>query len=81
MTVLSLVQSAAGVRFEEADQSITAVRATGDTCTEIEVEEGSPVIRIDRLYFNVDKAILELAVNYFNPARYSYRFHMRATQE
>jgi hypothetical protein len=27
-----------------------------------------------------DRQPLELAVNHFNPARYTYRFHLRATR-
>jgi hypothetical protein len=36
------------------------------------------VLRIDRLYFDHRGELLELAINHFNPSRYTYRFQMRA---
>jgi GntR family transcriptional regulator len=81
MTVLSVVQTLAGVPIAGADQSITAVPAPAGLCAEIDGREGDPVLRIDRVYFDADQRLLELAVNYFNPARYSYRFQMGATHQ
>lgn len=80
MTVLSVVQSLAGTPIAGADQSITAVPAPDGLCAEIDVEPGHPVLRIDRVYFDAEHRVLELAVNYFNPARYSYRFRMGASR-
>ena len=76
MTVLSVVQSLAGTDIAGADQSITAVPAPAWACPEIDVAPGDPVLRIDRVYFDGDGRLLELAVNHFNPARYSYRVRM-----
>jgi DNA-binding GntR family transcriptional regulator len=81
MTVLSVVQSLAGTPIAGADQSITAVPAPAGLCEEIDVVPGEPVLRIDRVYFDADHRVLELAVNYFNPARYSYRFRIGASQQ
>ena len=38
------------------------------------------MLRVDRIYFDRDRQPLELAINHFNPARYTYRFHLRATR-
>ncbi|MHB1486294.1 MAG: GntR family transcriptional regulator [Acidimicrobiales bacterium] len=81
MTVLSVVQTLAGTPIAGADQSITAVTAPARLCAEIDVEPGEPVLRIDRVYFDAEDRLLELAVNYFNPARYSYRFRMGETPQ
>ena len=81
MTVLSVVQALVGTPIAGADQSITAVPAPARLCTEIDVGPGEPVLRIDRVYFDAEHRLLELAVNYFNPARYSYRCQMGATQQ
>ncbi len=80
MTVLSVVQSLAGTAMTEADQSITAVPCPAPLSGEIDVKPGDPVLRIDRLYGNGDGELLELAVNHFNPARYSYRVRMAASR-
>jgi DNA-binding GntR family transcriptional regulator len=79
MTVLSVVQALAGTAIAGADQSITAVPAPAGLCSEIDLVDGEPALRIDRVYFDADQRLLELAVNYFNPGRYSYRFQMGAT--
>jgi DNA-binding GntR family transcriptional regulator len=79
MTVLSVVQRLAGRPIAGADQSISAVPAPPEECDAIGCRAGGPVLRIDRLYFDRDKNLLELAVNHFNPQRYTYRFQMRAT--
>ncbi|GAC1311098.1 MAG: GntR family transcriptional regulator [Acidimicrobiales bacterium] len=76
-TVLSVVQGLAGSPIAGADQSITAVGAPAALNSDIDVAAGEPVLRIDRLYFDTDRRLVELAVNYFNPARYSYRFRMK----
>lgn len=81
MTVLSVVQSLAATLIAGADQSITAMPAPAGLGAEIDVVPGAPVLRIDRVYFDADHRLLELAVNYFNPARYSYRFRMGASQQ
>jgi DNA-binding GntR family transcriptional regulator len=79
ITVLAVVQDLAGSPIAGAEQSITAVAAPVEVCAEIECNPGAPVLRIDRVYVDRDGNRLELAVNHFNPSRYSYRFHMRAT--
>ncbi|MEI6496751.1 MAG: GntR family transcriptional regulator [Actinomycetota bacterium] len=78
MTVLSVVQRVAGRPFAGADQTITAVSANEQVARELECEIGTPVLRIDRLYVDHRGELLELAINHFNPARYTYRFQMRA---
>ena len=80
MTVLSVVQSLAGTPIAGADQSITAVPAPAHLGREIDVAAGAPVLRIDRAYVDGGGQLLELAVNHFNPARYSYRFRMGPTR-
>jgi GntR family transcriptional regulator len=78
LTVLSVVQRVAGRPIAGADQTITAVSASAQVAKELECEAGSPVLRIDRLYMDRAGELLELAVNHFNPSRYTYRFQMRA---
>ena len=59
---------------------ITAVAATSEIADLLECAPGDPVMRIDRLYFDERNELLELAVNHFNPTRYTYRFHMRSKE-
>jgi GntR family transcriptional regulator len=78
MTVLSVVQSLSGTAIAGADQSITAVPCPAGLGREIDMAPGEPVLRVDRLYEDDHGELLELAVNHFNPARYSYRVRMAA---
>jgi GntR family transcriptional regulator len=80
MTVLGVVQQVSGRVIAGADQMITAVTATSEIAELLECSTGDAIMRIDRLYFDHSGELLELAVNYFNPARYTYRFHMRAKE-
>ena len=80
MTVLSVVERVAGRPIAGADQTITAVAADADTATLLECRPGEPLLRIDRLYFDHAGEFIELAVNHFNPARYTYRFQMRSNR-
>ncbi len=77
-TVLSVVQRLAGRPIVGADQTITAVEASADVAAALECSVSAPVLRIDRLYVDQHGELLELAVNHFNPARYTYRFQMMA---
>ena len=78
LTVLSVVERVAGRPIAGADQTITAERADARIADALECCEGDPVLRIDRLYVDHHGEVLELAVNHFNVARYTYRFQMRA---
>ena len=80
MTVLGVVQRLAGRPISGADQSITATGAPAELASHIDCRVGAPVLRVDRIYFDRDRQPLELAINHFNPARYTYRFHLRATR-
>lgn len=79
LTVLSVVQSIAGTPIAEAQQSVTAVPAAPGVAGHIGMAPGEPTLRIDRLYLDRDRRLIELAVNHFNPARYSYRVQIRAS--
>lgn len=79
LTVLSVVQSIAGTPIAEAQQSVTAVAAQADAAQHVGLTPGAPALRIDRLYLGRNRRLIELAVNHFNPARYSYRVQIRAS--
>jgi GntR family transcriptional regulator len=75
MTLLSVVQSILGGPIVGAEQTITAELAS-PLHEEIDCGVGQPVLRIDRLYRDFDGSLIELAINYLNPQRFSYRFTM-----
>ena len=80
LTVLSIVQEIAGRPIAGADQTITAVAAPSDVCADLQCQPLEPLLRIDRVDFDHQHNILQLAINHFHPARYTYRFQMKASQ-
>jgi GntR family transcriptional regulator len=78
LTVLSVVRRVSGRPIAGADQTVTAVAASEQVAAPLECRPGDPVLRIDRLYSDPTGELIELAVNFFNSSRYTYRFQMRA---
>jgi GntR family transcriptional regulator len=77
LTVISLMSRASGRPIHSATQDVTAVAADPDVAHLLDCAPGEPVLRISRLYRDRDLLPLELAVNHFNPSRYSYRIQLR----
>jgi DNA-binding GntR family transcriptional regulator len=77
LTVISLIERVSDHPIHGALQNTTAVAATADIARRLGCAAGRPVLRIDRLYRDRDLNPLELAINHFNPDRYSYRLQLR----
>jgi GntR family transcriptional regulator len=77
LTVISLMSRASGRPIHTATQDVTAVAANADVAHLLDCAPGEPVLRINRLYRDRELLPLELAVNHFNPARYSYQIQLR----
>jgi GntR family transcriptional regulator len=78
-TMLALLSRALDKPFAGAKQTITAVAAPANLAHVIDCEPNQPVMRIERLYFDLDGRPVEYAVNHFNPERYSYRLQLQRT--
>ena len=77
LTVISLVERVSDRPIHSAVQNATAEAATADIARRLGCATGLPVLRIDRVYRDSELQPLELAVNHFNPDRYSYRIQLR----
>jgi GntR family transcriptional regulator len=77
LTVISLVERVSDHPIHSALQNATAVAATADIARRLGCAVGRPVLRIERLYRDRELHPLELAINHFNPDRYSYRLQLR----
>lgn len=71
-TVISQIQSR-GFDIAEAEQVITAVAAGPETSSLLSVPTGSPLLHIERTYFDQRGQALELAVSDFLPDEYQHR--------
>jgi GntR family transcriptional regulator len=75
-TLISLIERVRGKPIARAQQSITAVALPEALGEPLGVAPGTPVLRIDRAYFDAEDHAVELAISHFSPDRYSYRIEM-----
>jgi GntR family transcriptional regulator len=78
-TMLELLDGVLEPPIVSARQDITVDTAPPDVAEMIDMLPRRPVLRIDRLYFDADDRPVELAINYMNPERYSYRLELKRT--
>jgi GntR family transcriptional regulator len=75
-TVIGLVDDISEEKIAGAHQSITATAIPAESAELIDCRAGDPVLRVDRLYYGTAGTLLELAISYFNPSRYTYRLEL-----
>jgi GntR family transcriptional regulator len=71
--VISKVKQETGVRILRTEQVISAELANDKIAEALKVDVDSPILRIERLYFDEKDAPLELAISKYRPDRYNYR--------
>lgn len=72
-TVIGTLDAKLDSPITSADQSITAVGASGHIARALHCQTGTPLLRIDRIYYDASGTAIELAISYFLPDVYSYR--------
>lgn len=77
VTVIGLIDSMSSRAIRDAEQSITAASLPADMASHLLCDANSPVMRIDRVYFDNDSYPVELAISHFDPRYYSYRLRLR----
>jgi GntR family transcriptional regulator len=77
ITVIGLIDGRIGRPIRDAEQSVTAIPAPPEITEYLLCEPGTPVLRIDRIYYDGDGNPVELAISHFDPQRYSYRVRLR----
>lgn len=77
VTVIELLDAALERPIRDAEQSITLGAAPLEVAQTLDVAAGTPLLRIDRMYFDADDEPVELAISHFHPDRYSYRVRLR----
>ncbi|MDX6627312.1 MAG: GntR family transcriptional regulator [Solirubrobacterales bacterium] len=75
-TLISVIETVRSKPISRAQQSITAVALPDDLGDALDVPAGTPVLRVDRAYFDTEDRAVELAISHFDPDRYSYRLEM-----
>jgi len=77
VTLIGLLERVLDSPIQEAEQSITVVAAPTEAAEGLGLPRATPVLRIDRMYFDTTGEPVELAVSHFHPDRYSYRVRLR----
>jgi len=75
VTVIGVVESH-GADIAEAEQVITAIGATPELAAHLGCAEGSPLLHIERTYYDGKGEPLEYAVSDFLPDHYSHRLRL-----
>jgi GntR family transcriptional regulator len=77
VTVIGLLDDVLERPIRDAEQSITVADAPHEVAAALDLPTGTPVLRIDRMYFDSTGEPVELAISHFHPDRYSYRVRLR----
>ncbi|WP_248962469.1 GntR family transcriptional regulator [Sphaerisporangium perillae] len=77
VTIIGLLDQALDAPIQDAEQSITVGTAGGEVAESLGLPARTPVLRIDRMYFDTNGDPVELAISHFHPDRYSYRTRLR----
>jgi len=80
VTVIGILDQFLEAPILRADQSITVSPASVEVAESLNVPLDTPLLRIDRLYFDSEDVPVELAISHFNPERYSYTIELRRNQ-
>jgi DNA-binding GntR family transcriptional regulator len=77
MTMIGRLDPVLERPIQDAEQSITVATVPPDVAETLHLPLGTPVLRIDRIYFDTSGQPVELAISHFHPDRYSYRVRLR----
>ncbi len=75
-TLFSQIEQLAGVRIGTITQDIQALAAETSIAAALEIDEGTPVLRILRCYYDPAGAIFEISVSYHPGDRFAYAMHI-----
>jgi DNA-binding GntR family transcriptional regulator len=75
-TLFSQVEKLAGIKVGKVTQDIQAIIADAGTAEDLVIEEGSPVLRILRCYFDEAGDLFEISVSHHPGDRFAYAMHI-----
>jgi GntR family transcriptional regulator len=77
ITIIGLLDQSLEAPIQDAEQSITVGTAPPEVAESLDLPVHTPLLRIDRMYFDTNGDPVELAISHFHPDRYSYRTRLR----
>lgn len=75
-TLFSQIEQLTGVSASTVSQDIQAIAADNDIAAALEVEPGSPVLRILRCYIDAKGQVFEISVSHHPGDRFAYSMHI-----
>ncbi|MEO0462925.1 MAG: GntR family transcriptional regulator [Pseudomonadota bacterium] len=75
-TLFSQIEQLTGVQTSKITQDIQAIPADTRTAEALEIDEGVPVLRILRCYFDPTGRIFEISVSHHPGDRFAYAMHI-----
>ncbi|MEM9500520.1 MAG: GntR family transcriptional regulator [Pseudomonadota bacterium] len=75
-TLFSQIEQLTGVQIGKVTQDIQAIAADSDIASALEIDEGRPVLRILRCYFDPTGHIFEISVSHHPGDRFAYAMHI-----
>ena len=75
-TLFSQIESLAGVKVSKVTQDIQAIPADSESAAELKIDEGSPMLRILRCYFDAKGKVFEISVSHHAGERFAYSMHI-----
>ena len=75
-TLFSQIETLAGVKVSKVTQDIQAIPADAAFAAELQIDEGAPMLRIIRCYFNAKGKVFEISVSHHAGDRFAYSMHI-----
>lgn len=75
-TLFNQIEALAGVKVGKVTQDIQAIPADADMAQALKIDEGAPMLRILRCYFNAKGKVFEISVSHHAGDRFAYSMHI-----
>jgi DNA-binding GntR family transcriptional regulator len=75
-TLFSQIEALASVKVGKVTQDIQAIAADAETADVLKIDEGSPILRILRCYFDAKGRVFEISVSHHPGDRFAYAMHI-----
>lgn len=75
-TLFSQIEALADVKVSKVTQDIQAMPADSDSASALKIDEGSPMLRILRCYFDAKGRVFEISVSHHPGDRFAYSMHI-----
>ncbi len=75
-TIFGQLQEFANIEITKITQDIQAIPATKHFAGDLGIEEGDPILRILRCYFDQNDRLFEISANYHPGERFAYSMHI-----